>query len=165
MHRVLKQREIVADDWRHFEADGARANDARGLIVALKELRANPQTWSLYEGRLGVRIAPADKVEDLTAELQRCTLIAIEFPSPTEGRGYSQGRLLRGRFGFTGELRAVGAAVKRDLIFALARCGFDAFEVAPGEDLGACAAALDRYTVAYQPGASGSLPLLQRFSA
>jgi uncharacterized protein (DUF934 family) len=165
MRRVLKQREIVADDWRHFEADAATASHAPRLIVPLKELRANPQTWSAYEGPLGVRIGPADKVEDLAAELQRCTLIAIEFPAPTEGRGYTQGRLLRGRFGFTGELRAVGAAVKRDIIFALARCGFDTFEVAAGEDLAACAAALERYTVAYQRGAPGSPPLRQRFSA
>jgi uncharacterized protein (DUF934 family) len=165
MRRVLKQREIVADEWRHFETDAAAASDARGLIVKLKELRANPQIWSAYEGPLGVRIGPADKVEDLAGELQRCVLIAVEFPAPTEGRGYTQGRLLRGRFGFTGELRAVGAAVKRDIIFALARCGFDAFEVATGEDLAAAAAALDRYTVAYQGGAPASLPLRQRFSA
>jgi uncharacterized protein (DUF934 family) len=165
MRHVLKQREIVADAWRHFEVDTAAASDAQGLIVPLKELRANPQTWAAFAGPLGVRIAPADKVEDLAAELKRCALIAVEFPAPTEGRGYTQGRLLRGRFGFTGELRALGAAVKRDLIFALARCGFDAFEVAPGEDLAACAAALERYSVAYQPGARGSLPLRQRFSA
>jgi len=73
--------------------------------------------------------------------------------------------LLRARCGFAGELRAVGAAVKRDLIFALARCGFDAFEVAAGEDLAACARALERYTVAYQRGAPGSLALRRRFSA
>ncbi len=79
-----------------------------------------------------MRIAPADKLEDLIPELARFALVAIEFPSPTEGRGYTQGRVLRGRLGFKGELRAVGAAVKRDLMVALARCGFDAFEVAAG---------------------------------
>jgi len=101
----------------------------------------------------------------LASDLDRCALIAVEFPAPTEGRGYTQGRLLRGRFGFARELRAVGAAVRRDLIFALARCGFDAFEAAAGEDLEACARALERYTVAYQTGAPGSLTLRRRFSA
>jgi uncharacterized protein (DUF934 family) len=165
MRRVLRRREIVADDWRHFDTDAAAPSDARGLIVALKELRADPQTWSAYEGPLGVRLGPADKVEDLARELERCVLIAVEFPAPTEGRGYTQGRLLRARYGFAGELRAVGAAVKRDLIFALARCGFDTFEVAAGEDLEACAQALERYTVAYQAGAPGSLSLRRRISA
>jgi uncharacterized protein (DUF934 family) len=165
MRRVLRRREIVADDWRHFEEEPAAAGDAAGLIVSLQELRAHPQAWSAHPGPFGVRIAPADKVEDLAADLPRLALIAVEFPSPTEGRGYTQGRLLRGRFGFTGELRAVGAAVKRDLIFALARCGFDAFEVAPGEDLAACVDAYSRYTVAYQSGAPGSLTLQRRYSA
>jgi uncharacterized protein (DUF934 family) len=163
MRRVLRRREIVNDDWRHFEEDPGGADG--GLIVPLAELRSNAQTWMGREARLGVRIGPADKVEDLAPELHRFALIAVEFPTPTEGRGYTQGRLLRGRFGFAGELRARGAAVKRDLIFALARCGFDAFEVAAGEDLEACARALDRYTVAYQAGAPGASTLRQRFSA
>ena len=73
-------------------------------------------------------------------------------------------QFVRERFGFTAELRAVGAAVKRDLILALARCGFDTFEVAAGEDLAACAQALHRYSVAYQR-APGPIILRQRFSA
>jgi uncharacterized protein (DUF934 family) len=165
MRRVLRRREIVADDWRHFEEESAAAGDAAGLIVPLQELLVDPQKWAARAGPLGVRIGPADKVEDLLPSLPRLALVAVEFPSPTEGRGYTQGRLVRGRLGFAGELRAVGAAVKRDLIFALARCGFDAFEVAPGEDLAACALAFGRYTVAYQPGAPGSLALRQRSSA
>jgi uncharacterized protein (DUF934 family) len=164
MRRVLKRREIVADDWRHFGEEPA-AHEAQGLIVALAELRANPQTWSAYRGNLGLRIGLADKIEDLAFDLARFALIAVEFPAPGEGRGYTQGRLLRGRYHFAGELRAVGAAVKRDLIFALARCGFDAFEVAPGEDLAACVDAYSRYTVAYQSGAPGSLTLQRRYSA
>jgi len=165
MRRVLKRREIRADDWVHWEEDPAAGEGAKPLIVPLKELRSHPEVWSARQGALGVCIALTDRVEDLAPELARCALIAVQFPAPTEGRGYTQGRLLRGRYGFAGELRAVGAAVKRDLIFALARCGFDAFEVAPGEDLEACARALHRYSVAYQPGAPGALALPQRFTA
>jgi uncharacterized protein (DUF934 family) len=165
MRRVLRRREIIADDWRHLEEDPSVVGGAHGLIVPLQKLRADFATWSPRQGLLGVRIAPADKIEDLAPELARCALVAVEFPNPSEGRGYTQGRLLRTRCGFEGELRAVGAAVKRDIIFALARCGFDAFEVAAGEDLEACAQALERYTVAYQAGAPGSLSLRRRISA
>jgi uncharacterized protein (DUF934 family) len=165
MRRVLRQREIVADDWRHLSESSGGSMSEESLIVPLAELRANASAWMGRRARLGVRIAPADKVEDLALELARFALVAVEFPSPSEGRGYTQGRLLRERFGFTGELRAVGAGVKRDLIFALARCGFDTFEVAPGEDLQAAAGALDRYTVAYQPGAALASVVRQRFTA
>ena len=165
MRRVLRQREIVADDWRHVADDSGASTRAESLIVPLTELRANSAAWAARTARLGVRIAPADKVEELAPELSRIALIAVEFPSPSEGRGFTQGRLLRARFGFAGELRAVGAGVKRDLIFALARCGFDTFELAAGEDLEAAARALDRYTVAYQPGAPLGSVTRQRFTA
>jgi uncharacterized protein (DUF934 family) len=164
MRCVLRRREIVRDDWRHWGQDPGAPPDASGVIVPWPELRANPEHWSTHAGPLGVRIGPADQVEDLAGELKRLALVAVEFPTPIEGRGYTQGRLVRERFGFTAELRAVGAAVKRDLILALARCGFDTFEVAAGEDLAACAQALHRYSVAYQR-APGPIILRQRFSA
>ena len=64
-------------------------------------------------GRLGVRLGPADRVEDLAAELPRLALVAVEFPNPGDGRGLLAGdgccaRATR----FAGELRAVGAGVK-----------------------------------------------------
>jgi uncharacterized protein (DUF934 family) len=165
MRHVLRRRELVADEWQHLSEVQATASADAPLIVPLAELRAEPQVWAARRAPLGVRLAPADKVEELAPELARFALIAVEFPTPSEGRGYTQGRLLRERLGFSGELRAVGAAVKRDQIFALVRCGFDAFELAAGEDLDSAVKALDRYSVAYQPGARGSPPLRQRFSA
>jgi uncharacterized protein (DUF934 family) len=110
-----------------------------------------------------MRLSPADRVEELVDELPRLDLIAVEFPSPGEGRGYSQGRLLRERFGFRGELRAWGAAVRQDLVFLLARCGFDALELAAGEDAAAAQVAFNRYDVAYQPGAPQVSVRRQRF--
>jgi len=89
----------------------------------------------------------------------------VEFPNPSDGRGYSQARLLRERLGFRGELRAVGAGVRQDQVFLLARCGFDALELAAGEDAQAARRALERYDVAYQPGSAAVGLRAQRFSA
>jgi uncharacterized protein (DUF934 family) len=162
MRRILRRREIVADDWRHL---GEGATDGAPLIVPLAELRKDPQRWWHWRGRLGVRLTPVDPVEELAGELPRLDLVAVEFPTPGDGRGYSQGRLLRERLGFQGELRAVGAGVRRDQVFLLARCGFDAIELAPGEDPEAARGALESYDVAYQPAAA-ALPLRrQRFFA
>jgi uncharacterized protein (DUF934 family) len=125
-----------------------------GAVVALAELRADPQRWRDDHGPIGVRLAPADAVEDLAAAVSSLSFVEVEFPNASEGRGYSQARLLRERLGFRGELRAVGNGVRQDRLFLLARCGFDAFELAPGEDLEAARRALARYDVAYQPGSS-----------
>lgn len=140
-----ERREIIRDAWKYLGEEGA---DTGALIVPFAQL----QSHLSYLGRLGVRLAPGDQVENLADDLQRLSLVAVEFPSAGEGRGFSQGRLLRSaRYRFGGELRAVGAGVKQDLLFIMARCGFDAFELAPGQKVEEAARAFDRYSVAYQP--------------
>ena len=150
MRCILRRREL--------EADAA----AEAVILALAELRADRNRWRGYRGPLGVRLAPGDAVEELTDLLPYLAVVAVEFPNASEGRGYSQARLLRERLGFVGELRAVGAAVRQDQLFLMARCGFDAFELAPGEDFDSARRALARYDVAYQPG-SALVEVRQRF--
>ncbi len=58
---------------------------------------------------------------------------------------------MRQRYGFCGQVRAVGAAVKQDLLFFMVRCGFDAFELAPSENLDEARQALHRFALSYQP--------------
>jgi len=151
MRHILKRREVVEDDWRYAGEDGSDEAGNPALLVSFADFRTHIAKWRAYPGRLGVRLSPADAVEDLAADIQRLSLVAAEFPTPGEGRGYSQGRVLRSRLQFKGELRAVGAAVKQDLLFILSRCGFDSFELAPGQKIEAALRALDRYSVAYQP--------------
>jgi phosphoadenosine phosphosulfate reductase len=151
MRHILRRHELVEDDWRYLGEDAAA--DA-ALIVPLAQLFADPERWRQHGGSLGVQLTPADRVEELAPQLSRLGLVAVQFPNPGDGRGYSQGRLLRVRLGFSGELRAFGAGVRQDRVFLLARCGFDTLELAPGEDPVAAQRALARYDVAYQPGAS-----------
>jgi uncharacterized protein (DUF934 family) len=159
MRRILRRRELMADDWRHF---GEGTADSSALIVPLTELRKDPQRWWQWSGRLGARLSPVDRAEELTELLPRIDLVAVEFPAG-DGRGYSTGRVLRESLGFRGELRAVGAGVRRDQVFLLARCGFDALELTADEDPEAMMRALERYTIAYQPGAPAVPVRLQRF--
>jgi uncharacterized protein (DUF934 family) len=166
MRRILKRRELIEDDWRYPGEEGTAETDRHpGLIVPFADFRTHSARWRAHQGRLGLRLSPADAVEDLAGDIGLFSLIAIEFPTPGEGRGYSQARLLRSRFAFDGELRAVGAAVKQDLLFIMSRCGFDSFELAPGQQLEAALAALSRYTVAYQPAAPVPSIQQQRFFA
>ncbi|HEY7997164.1 MAG TPA: DUF934 domain-containing protein [Steroidobacteraceae bacterium] len=162
MRHILRQRELQVDHWHHL---GETLAPGDAVIVPFAQLRQERERWWAWDGRLGVRLAPIDRVEDLEDELPRLDLVAVEFPSPGEGRGYSQGKLLRERYDFRGELRALGAGVRQDLVFLLARCGFDAIELAAGEDPQAAQRALSRYPVAYQPGAAQVPVRRQRFYA
>lgn len=150
MRSIIRRREVVADDWRYVDEDPAGAG--RALILPLARWHEERAQWWLWAGRLGVRIGPTDRVELLKPDLTRLSLIAVEFSGPSEGRGYTQARLLRERLRFAGELRAVGY-VKRDQLFFLARCGFDAFELSAGVDPQAVLTAFEDFDVAYQPAA------------
>jgi uncharacterized protein (DUF934 family) len=162
MRHILRRRDIVADPWRYLGEEVATGD---ALIVPLTELRADRERWWSWTGRLGVRLKPADDVRDLAADLPRLDLVAVEFPTPGDGRGYSQARLLRERLRFRGELRAMGGGVRQDQAYLLARCGFDTLETGPGVDLEAVRGALKRYDVGYQPGSSLVELRRQRFFA
>ena len=161
MPRLLRQRELVEDDWVTLGAtpDEAAPADDVSVIVPFATFRQNPDAWRAREGRLGIRLAPADKVEDLAPELSRVSLVALEFTGPGEGRGYSQAKLLRARYKFAGEVRAVGH-VKQDQVYLMARVGIDAFELAATEKPEEAIATLERFKIAYTPGSP--LPSLKR---
>lgn len=78
--------------------------------------------------QLGVVIEPSDSVEEIVESLPHITAIAISFPAFADGRGFSTARLLRERYNFEGELRAIGAYILDQMPF-LVRCGVDSFEV------------------------------------
>ena len=115
--------------------------------------------------RSGVRVSPSDRVEDLAPHLARLALVAIEFPGSGEGRGYTYARLLRQRYGFKGEIRAVGPGVKQDLLFFMVRCGINAFDLVPTENVAEAKEALRRFTLAYQPAVPNAAVLEARFTA
>jgi uncharacterized protein (DUF934 family) len=97
---LLRQREvIVADEWVAL-ADAPPADDVP-LIVPFAKFRENAAAFRARKGKLGIRLSPADKVEDLAPELPRLSLVAVEFTGPGEGRGYTQAKLLRARYHFT----------------------------------------------------------------
>ena len=86
---------------------------------------------------------------------------------PVTGRAYSYARMLRDRFGFKGEVRAVGG-VLRDQFFYMSRVGFDALEVGDNITPEAYADAISTFKDAYQPSADGRervLSLRQRLAA
>ena len=84
--------------------------------------------WLEEPGQQGVWLGPDDEVESLKPWFDHLPLIALDFPSFRDGRGYSQAYLLRTRLGWTGELRAVGD-VLRDQLSHMRQCGFDSFAV------------------------------------
>ena len=107
-----------------------------------------------------VELANTDPVEELAAHVGRLRLIVLNFPKFSDGRAYSQARLLRGRLGYRGELRATGGVLQDQIGFML-RCGFDSFESEQKGFGEALARARTLYSVVYQPAEDGRVPVSQ----
>jgi uncharacterized protein (DUF934 family) len=106
-------------------------------------------------------LEPADDPAAFAGAIAVAKVIAVDFPKFSDGRGYSVGRLLRERYSYKGELRAVGE-VARDHLQAMAQCGFDAFQLREGEDPQEALKAFGDFSDSYQATAAQPLPLFRR---
>jgi uncharacterized protein (DUF934 family) len=140
-------------------------DDTAGELIALRDFLADPARHTGAGRSLGVRVAPADDIEALSPHLANLSLVAIEFPGPGDGRGFTSARLLRQRYGYRGEIRAVGNGVKQDLLFFMVRCGINAFDLEPSENVAEARQALRRFTLAYQPAVPTPAVREARFTA
>ncbi len=112
----------------------------------------------LAEGRkVGVRLEPAEEVEALVYDLPRIAIVAVAFPKYRDGRAYTAARLLRERYGFKGEIRAVGEVLREQAGF-MVRVGIDAFEPADGSTPEQWAHAAHRQRHVYQRAADRRTP-------
>jgi len=122
------------------------------VVISLTRFQADGDRL-LGEGRkVGVKLASHEAVEDLVYDLPRIAVVALEFPKYRDGRAYSGARLLRERFGYAGQVRAVGEVLREQAAFML-RCGFDAFQPADGASAQEWEAATRRHRHVYQRAA------------
>ena len=127
------------------------------VILSLTRFQAEGDRL-LSEGRaIGVRLKSDEEAEALAYDLPRLSVVALEFPKFRDGRAYSNARILRERYGFKGELRAVGDVLREQAGF-MVRCGFDAFEPADGSTPEQWAVAARRYRHVYQPSVDRRAP-------
>lgn len=117
-----------------------------------------------WHGEAGVLLGPADDPAALEAHFGSIAVVAIDFPQFTDGRGYSTARLLRERYGYKGEIRAVGE-VLRDTLFYLSRCGFDAFVLSNQDKLEDAVDSLSDFSDGYQASVDRPQPLFRRRAA
>lgn len=164
---LIKDRKLARDTWQLLEREAESEVPipaSGGVIVPLAGWLASRDRLIARGGRLGVWLSGDDDPAKLAKDLVYLDVIAVEFATFTDGRGYSIGRLLRQRYGWTRELRAIGD-VQRDQIFYLSRCGFDAFALRRGEDVDSVLRAFDDFSEAYQTAVDTPVPLYRRRDA
>lgn len=156
--RVIRNNSIVEDGWSVVLDDLVPPEG--DVIVELSVWNAQHEQLSKRSGRVGVKLSSHELPEQIE-ELESVPLVAIDFPKYVDGRGYSLARLLRSRFGFKGELRAIGE-VLHDQLFFMFRCGIDSYALKEGKDMQGALAALRDFSVTYQAGADDERALFRR---
>jgi uncharacterized protein (DUF934 family) len=165
MAKLIRNRRVVADNWLLLELGAGGAlppiPDEGDVIVPLKAWLARHDALAVRLGQTGVCLDSNEGAEAIAADLRRLPLIALRFPTFGDGRGYSTARLLRERYGFGGEIRAIGD-VGRDHLLNMQRCGIDAFALREGEDVDSALQAFDELPQAYQASVVEPQPLFRR---
>jgi uncharacterized protein (DUF934 family) len=169
MATLIKNAKLANDNWQRLER---AAGGGLPQIPVAGDLLVPLQLWQSSSsallgraaGRVGVWLAPDEDPALIADSLGALALVAVHFPQFTDGRGYSTARLLRERYGWKGELRAIGD-VQRDQLYYLGRCGFDAFELNDGIDAQSALSAFADFTEAYQTSVERPLPLFRRRAA
>ncbi len=162
---IIKHRQTATDSWQLLESapDGGHPQIALtgDIIVPVTLWLAQRDALLFRAGRVGVWLEANEDPALIADDLAQFGVVAVNFPQFTDGRGYSIARLLRERYGWRGELRAVGD-VLRDQLFYLARCGFDAFALRADQDPASALTAFDDFSDAYQASVERPLPLFRR---
>ena len=173
MATLVKDDRISSDGWQSLEGgaqawltvgeDGFVADfpEHADLIAPLALLKVRGKELFSRAGRTGAVLEPHEDPAALAATLERLSLIAIRFPKFGDGRGYSIARLLRERYGYRGELRAVGDVLRDQLLF-MKRSGFDSFSLRDDQDPDEALAAFGELSEEYQASNTQPQPLFRR---
>ncbi|HVA13663.1 MAG TPA: DUF934 domain-containing protein [Stellaceae bacterium] len=141
------------DHWRHLNDEEAIPASGPVTVSLAQWQKAEP---ALRERRdpLGLRLPNTIAPQEIAADLAHFALLVLSFPKFTDGRAYSQARLLRTRFAYAGELRAAGEVLRDQLLF-MRRCGFNSFVVGERAVKESWATAFGEFDVFYQEAPDG----------
>lgn len=169
MSKIIKNDRVVDDAWQVLKLSEGETADSVALpagpvLLPLAVWLTRRDEVLAGAGRFGVWIDSSEGPEAIAGDLALLPLIGVNFPKFADGRGYSTARLLRERYHYGGEIRAIGD-VLHDQLFYMKRCGIDAFAVRADKDIEAALAGLRDFSESYQAAVDQPQPLFRRRAA
>jgi len=136
------------------------------ILVPFTVWRANQDALAsrVAQGEVGLLIATHEAIEDVIAEVKNINafaLVAVYVERFADGRIFTIGNLLRTRYGFKNELRAVGD-VLRDQLFFLKRSGFSSYLIRADRNAQEALQSLKDFSEPYQGAVDIAQPAWRR---
>jgi len=157
---ILKHGALQPNEWLTV-ADGEALPEGKPVVVTLDRFLKERDMLIGRNAPIGLKFKSDQSPVAVADDLERFQLIMLEFPKFTDGRGYSQARILRQRLGYKGELRATGNVLRDQYLF-MDRCGIDSIEVADEAKVGGYLDSLGEFSIWYQPAADQRPTVLSR---
>ncbi|MBM7062021.1 DUF934 domain-containing protein [Pseudomonas sp. UL073] len=163
MQRIIKNGQVLDETWHLLPKDASLDGlpNCGDYIVPLALWREHSHALKARDGGLGVWLDADEEIEEIADHLDDFQVIALNFPSFTDGRHCSTAYLLRNRYAYKGEVRAIGD-VLRDQLFSYKRVGFDAFALRADKDAEDAIKAFEEFSEVYQASTDQPLPLFRR---
>ena len=160
MQKMLSHGAVAEDNWTVLQMP-VETIPQGNILVPLKYWLEQSAELDGQAGLVGVWLDSDEEVEALADDLAQLPVVALNFPKFVDGRGFSSARLLRDRYDYKGEIRAIGNVIQ-DQLFMLQRCGFSQYCLADNVDLEAAAKSLNDFSDSYQTAADQDQPLFKR---
>ncbi len=160
--QIIKDGKVITDEWQLVASNDEEQTGSvveTKTIIPLSVFEAHKEL--VERDDIGVWITNDVDIHAVADSIIKLPVIAIDFPTFMDGRGFSLARLLRERYDYKGEIRATGYVI-RDQLCYLKRCGFNAFSFDGDIDLESTAASLNDLTEAYQTSVDKPSPLFRR---
>ena len=137
MSKLIKNGRIVSDGWKTLTL--AEGDTPQSVKLPMGPTLVPLSVWKARRAELihreyehgwplGVWLAAEEDAEAIEHDIDDFTVIAVEFDKFSDGKSYSTASQLRGRYGYKGELRAIGD-VPSDRLSYRYQVGFDAFAI------------------------------------
>lgn len=158
MFKLIKNGCVVVDGWKTLIL--AKGDTPHSVKLPVGPVLVPLSVWQARRAELihreyehgwplGVWLAAEESPEAIGRDIDDFTVIAVELDKFTDGNSYSTARLLRERYGYKGELRAIGD-VPRDKLTYQHQVGFDAFAVRDNQKAGSVLSRLFDFKAANQ---------------
>lgn len=169
MSRIIKNGQIVDDPWQILRLAAEQTAESISLpdqpaLLPLAVWLARRDEILAGKTSIGVWLDSSEGPEAFAGDLEHFAVIGVNFPKFTDGRSYSSARLLRDRYSYRGEIRAIGD-VLQDQLFYMKRCGIDAYALREDKAIEAALTSLRDFSETYQAAVDQPQPLFRRRTA
>ncbi len=160
--QVIKDGSVIDDDWLLIrDIEDSSPIPGGDVILPLAFWHANRNQLLKTKKKHAIWIDGSIETESFLGDIEFFSIIALDFPTFKDGRSYSHARLLRERYNYKGELRAVGD-VLQDQLFFMERCGINSFQIRDDKDIEQALNGFKSFSNRYQAAADNTIPISKK---